>query len=195
MDISRLPSICQIHILRLGHRAKRHGRSLGKSHREEGGEERSEQGREQAEERRVVVVRGNKTLAEATGLRLFSRYELTVTAFNSKGEGPHSDPHHFSTPEGGEVTSVAAGAFTPVERLRVFMCSTIMLISLCLCVCGCVAPGPPASLTLQSPSETSLILYWTPPTEANGILLGYVVQYQQGNSGHHGDRDDLAMRY
>lgn len=62
-----------------------------------------------------------------------------------------------------------------------------MLIGLCVCVCA--APGPPASLTLQSPSETSLILYWTPPTETNGILLGYVVQYQQGNGGHHGSTD------
>ncbi|XP_061910603.1 neural cell adhesion molecule L1.1-like isoform X2 [Entelurus aequoreus] len=41
------------------------------------------------------------------------------------------------------------------------------------------APGPPASLTFESPSENSMILYWTPPVETNGILLGYVVQYQQ----------------
>lgn len=26
-----------------------------------------------------------------------------------------------------------------------------------------------------------MILYWTPPEETNGILLGYLVQYQQGN--------------
>ncbi|XP_054632880.1 neural cell adhesion molecule L1.1-like isoform X2 [Dunckerocampus dactyliophorus] len=41
------------------------------------------------------------------------------------------------------------------------------------------APGPPASLSFESPSESSLILYWTPPEETNGILLGYMVQYQQ----------------
>lgn len=46
-----------------------------------------------------------------------------------------------------------------------------------------VAPGPPASLSFESPSETSLILHWTPPVETNGILLGYVVQYQQGKCG------------
>lgn len=193
LDVYCLPSVCQIHILRLGHHTKRHHRSLGKPHQEDGREERYERGKEQAEERRVVVVRGTKTSAEVTGLRLFSNYELTVTAFNSKGEGPHSDPHHFSTPEGGEMVSVVTSAFTRVERLGVFICSTIMLIGLCVCVCLCAAPGPPASLTLQSPSETSLILYWTPPTEANGILLGYVVQYQQGNDSHHGDTDHLAM--
>ncbi|KAI3357882.1 hypothetical protein L3Q82_016260, partial [Scortum barcoo] len=41
------------------------------------------------------------------------------------------------------------------------------------------APGPPASLMFESPSEKSLILYWTPPLEPNGKLLGYMVQYQQ----------------
>ncbi|XP_029690204.1 neural cell adhesion molecule L1-like isoform X2 [Takifugu rubripes] len=125
----------KIHILRLGPPTERHRRSLEKLHQEEDRDERSKRGKE----RRLVVVR--ETSAEVTGLRLFSLYELSVTAYNSKGEGPHSDPHRFSTPEG--------------------------------------APGPPASLRLQSPSETSVILYWAPPTEANGILLGYVIQHKQ----------------
>uniref|UniRef100_A0A8D3B140 Neural cell adhesion molecule L1 n=1 Tax=Scophthalmus maximus TaxID=52904 RepID=A0A8D3B140_SCOMX len=93
------------------------------------------------QESRVVEVRGTRTSEEVTGLRLFSRYEVSVTAFNSKGEGPHSQPHRFSTPEG--------------------------------------APGPPESLTFESPTEKSMILFWTPPVETNGILLGYMVQYQQ----------------
>ncbi|KAK2851997.1 hypothetical protein Q5P01_008273 [Channa striata] len=41
------------------------------------------------------------------------------------------------------------------------------------------APGPPASLRFDSPSETSVLLHWTPPLETNGVLLGYLVQYQQ----------------
>ena len=44
-------------------------------------------------------------------------------------------------------------------------------------------PGRPASLTYESPSEKSVILYWTPPDETNGILLGYTVQYYQGEVG------------
>lgn len=47
-------------------------------------------------------------------------------------------------------------------------------------VCVFLAPGPPASLRFESPSEKSLILFWTPPEETNGVLLGYIVQYQQG---------------
>uniref|UniRef100_A0A673A371 Neural cell adhesion molecule L1 n=1 Tax=Sphaeramia orbicularis TaxID=375764 RepID=A0A673A371_9TELE len=80
-------------------------------------------------------------VTEVPGLRLFSQYELSVTVFNSKGEGPRSKVHPFNTPEG--------------------------------------APGPPASLTFESPTDKSLILYWTPPIERNGILLGYIVQYQE----------------
>uniref|UniRef100_A0A3B4FB05 Neural cell adhesion molecule L1.1-like n=1 Tax=Pundamilia nyererei TaxID=303518 RepID=A0A3B4FB05_9CICH len=82
-----------------------------------------------------------KTSAEVTGLRLFSEYELTITAFNSKGESPRSPPHHFHTPEG--------------------------------------VPGPPATLEFESPTEKSLILSWSHPAETNGILLGYIVQYQR----------------
>uniref|UniRef100_A0A8C6U5L5 Neural cell adhesion molecule L1 n=1 Tax=Neogobius melanostomus TaxID=47308 RepID=A0A8C6U5L5_9GOBI len=97
-----------------------------------------------APQTRVVEVRGMKTSEEITGLKLYSVYKLSVTAFNSKGEGPRSKPHGFETPEG--------------------------------------APGPPASLMFESPTDTSLVLFWTPPTETNGVLLGYIVQYQQGKS-------------
>ncbi|KAK7884119.1 hypothetical protein WMY93_027242 [Mugilogobius chulae] len=57
------------------------------------------------------------------------------------------------------------------------------------------APGPPASLTSESPTDTSLILIWTPPVETNGILLGYIVQYQQedGGSLQHEPIDDPSI--
>lgn len=40
-------------------------------------------------------------------------------------------------------------------------------------------PGPPKSLTLDSPSETEMILHWTPPEQPNGLLIGYLLQYQR----------------
>ncbi|XP_045912589.1 neural cell adhesion molecule L1.1-like isoform X1 [Micropterus dolomieu] len=128
----------KLYIKRLGPQVQRERRSLGKQHQGKEKEERFEQGQEG---HRVVLVPSMKTSEEVTGLQLYSRYELSVTAYNSKGEGPHSPPHHFSTPEG--------------------------------------APGPPASLTFESPSEKSLILYWTPPVETNGMLREYMVQYQR----------------
>uniref|UniRef100_A0A9J7XXU1 Neural cell adhesion molecule L1 n=1 Tax=Cyprinus carpio carpio TaxID=630221 RepID=A0A9J7XXU1_CYPCA len=45
-------------------------------------------------------------------------------------------------------------------------------------------PGPPSSLLLDSPSETEMILHWTPPSQPNGILKGYILRYQQGNIDH-----------
>ena len=44
-----------------------------------------------SEEKRVI-----------SGLKPYSQYTLSVTVYNSKGEGPHSEPVPFSTEEGGE---------------------------------------------------------------------------------------------
>ncbi|KAK2825500.1 hypothetical protein Q7C36_019427 [Tachysurus vachellii] len=40
-------------------------------------------------------------------------------------------------------------------------------------------PGPPSSLILSSPSETEITLHWTPPSQENGILIGYLIHYQE----------------
>lgn len=69
-------------------------------HHEEDREERSERGKER--DGRVVKVHGTKTSEVVSGLQLYSRYELSVSAFNSKGDGPRSTPLLLSTPEGGE---------------------------------------------------------------------------------------------
>uniref|UniRef100_A0A8C9YA58 Neural cell adhesion molecule L1 n=1 Tax=Sander lucioperca TaxID=283035 RepID=A0A8C9YA58_SANLU len=42
-------------------------------------------------------------------------------------------------------------------------------------------PGPPMSLMLDSPSETEMTLHWTPPGHPNGVLIGYLLQYQQSD--------------
>uniref|UniRef100_A0A8C7HZ01 Neural cell adhesion molecule L1.1-like n=1 Tax=Oncorhynchus kisutch TaxID=8019 RepID=A0A8C7HZ01_ONCKI len=114
---------------------KRLGSQGGRKHREV---------REIKGGRWVVEVDGNKTKEVVTGLKLYSLYELSMTTFNRKGEGPHSPTHPFRTPEG--------------------------------------VPGPPASLDFESPSETELTLHWRPPTQPNGQLVGYVLQYQQSKS-------------
>ncbi|XP_073731002.1 protein sidekick-2 isoform X8 [Misgurnus anguillicaudatus] len=99
------------------------------------------------EERSVLKVYGNKDEEVVSGLQFYSNYTLTVTAFNGKGEGPHSDPHHFSTPEG--------------------------------------APGPLTDLYFESLSETQITLRWQTPHKPNGVITGYLLQYQEildGNS-------------
>lgn len=46
------------------------------------------------------IFNPNKTRGKLPNLHPYSVYSLYVTAFNVKGEGPVSSPHHFETPEG-----------------------------------------------------------------------------------------------
>uniref|UniRef100_V9K9R6 Neural cell adhesion molecule L1 n=1 Tax=Callorhinchus milii TaxID=7868 RepID=V9K9R6_CALMI len=46
------------------------------------------------------------------------------------------------------------------------------------------APSRPVSLTLESPNETVIIASWGPPQNPNGVLTGYVLQYQQMNDSY-----------
>uniref|UniRef100_A0A7N6AME4 Neural cell adhesion molecule L1 n=1 Tax=Anabas testudineus TaxID=64144 RepID=A0A7N6AME4_ANATE len=104
-------------------------------------------GRRTAESESTVVVwtGANEEKKVISNLRPYSHYVLTIKVFNSKGEGPNSEPLSFKTDEG--------------------------------------VPGPPMNLMLDSPSETEMILRWAAPGEPNGVLIGYLLQYQQ--SEHH----------
>ncbi|KAI1899907.1 hypothetical protein AGOR_G00066600 [Albula goreensis] len=108
-------------------------------HPEHGRRKRRERGKEHGS--KVIKVTGAKTEEVVGDLLPFSKYSVTVSAFNSRGEGPHSSPAIFTTPQG--------------------------------------KPGPPASLTFTSPSETQLILHWKPPVQVNGVLTGYQLRYQE----------------
>lgn len=57
---------------------------------------------EREDESQVIIVEG-KEEATVSGLDFYSDYELSIAAFNSKGEGPLSPPTHFETAEGGET--------------------------------------------------------------------------------------------
>ncbi|KAG7268056.1 hypothetical protein CRUP_024988, partial [Coryphaenoides rupestris] len=52
------------------------------------------------EDRYSLVFGGNRSHGELPGLAPYSEYTLTVNVFNKKGNGPHSDPITFLTPEG-----------------------------------------------------------------------------------------------
>ena len=54
------------------------------------------------EDRRALEVNASKTEEDIPGLKLYSLYELSITAVNSKGEGPHTPTQSFNTPEGGK---------------------------------------------------------------------------------------------
>uniref|UniRef100_A0A3Q3DDT5 Neural cell adhesion molecule L1 n=1 Tax=Hippocampus comes TaxID=109280 RepID=A0A3Q3DDT5_HIPCM len=91
----------------------------------------------------VVETGANEERKVIADLQPYSHYALSVSVFNSKGDGPASEMVSFETDEG--------------------------------------VPHPPTSLALDSPSETEMTLRWTPPSQPNGILIGYHVQYQQSD--------------
>ncbi|XP_029361808.1 neural cell adhesion molecule L1.2 isoform X1 [Echeneis naucrates] len=95
----------------------------------------------ESEETKVVETGPNEERRVISDLRPYSHYNLAMTVFNSKGEGPASETLEFKTHEG--------------------------------------VPGPPTSLMLDSPSETEMTLHWTPPGQPNGVLIGYLLQYQR----------------
>ncbi|XP_030623636.1 neural cell adhesion molecule L1.1 [Chanos chanos] len=71
---------------------------------------------ENEEEKRVVTVNNSqKTEEVVTGLDYYSNYELSVTAFNKKGEGPHSKTQNFSTPEGAPGPPIFLGYDSPSD--------------------------------------------------------------------------------
>lgn len=127
-SLSRLLSPHQVHITRLGPDVPRGRRSLGKQHRAEEKEERTVQWRKDDRQSREVEVRGDRTSVEVPDLRLFSRYELSVTVYNSKGEGPHSAPHGFRTPEGGRSVCLK----TEAKQQNILFYAN----SVCVCVCS-----------------------------------------------------------
>uniref|UniRef100_A0A665X504 Neural cell adhesion molecule L1 n=1 Tax=Echeneis naucrates TaxID=173247 RepID=A0A665X504_ECHNA len=98
-------------------------------------------GYKESEETKVVETGPNEERRVISDLRPYSHYNLAMTVFNSKGEGPASETLEFKTHEG--------------------------------------VPGPPTSLMLDSPSETEMTLHWTPPGQPNGVLIGYLLQYQR----------------
>ncbi|KAM3872399.1 neural cell adhesion molecule L1-like protein [Diretmus argenteus] len=92
------------------------------------------------DERHSLSFHGNRSHGVVPGLAPFSEYRLTVNVFNKKGNGPHSDPVTFHTPEG--------------------------------------VPEQVPILTASNAQRDSMSLVWAPPHEANGILTGYLLQYQ-----------------
>lgn len=67
----------------------------------------------------VIEVPADAAEQIVSDLQFYSDYALTITAFNSKGESPHSKESSFSTPEGGKSSSLS-------------------LINICECINQCV---------------------------------------------------------
>ncbi|PWA30907.1 hypothetical protein CCH79_00010759 [Gambusia affinis] len=126
----------------------------------------------EAESTVVEETGPNEKMKIISNLRPYSRYLLFVAVFNNKAEGPHSEPLPFNTEEGGENKRLRVeegrarrlnGGLSSNNKMNPFKLN----------------PFPPTSLILDSPSETEMTLHWTPPAHPNGILTGYLLQYQR----------------
>uniref|UniRef100_A0A8C7YQY1 Neural cell adhesion molecule L1 n=1 Tax=Oryzias sinensis TaxID=183150 RepID=A0A8C7YQY1_9TELE len=146
LHISSCLPPCQIYFSSLGPRSTEHQSSFSKHHH---AEQREKPERRSHKDKRswVVEVEGTNTSKEVDGLRWYWHYELSVTAFNSKGEGPHSPSRRFETPEGGEFNIKETYLFV----LFFFLTYVVFLLW----------PVPPSNVTVD-PSNTSFNLSWIP---------------------------------
>lgn len=67
---------------------------------------------------RMVIEASDDKEKTIPNLRPFSHYEVAVSVFNSKGEGPLSEPRPFNTDEGGKGIRKGGGELE-VEKGRV----------------------------------------------------------------------------
>uniref|UniRef100_A0A3P9K0T1 Neural cell adhesion molecule L1.1 n=1 Tax=Oryzias latipes TaxID=8090 RepID=A0A3P9K0T1_ORYLA len=95
----------------------------------------------------------------------YKRFEIKVQAINSIGKGPEPEKR--------------IGYSHHLQPLSLHLQLTFYRLVF-YSVCMLTVPGPPASLWYKSPADTTLILHWSPPLDANGVLLAYMVQYKEG---------------
>ena len=96
-----------------------------------------------------------------TGLNKYTKYSITVKAFNNIGTGPKIIPEVVATTdEDGKVINSD---------------NNISMSPLCP-----VPSAPPGSVSCSGASSTSLLLSWTPPDEQfmNGDLQGFFVYFR-----------------
>ena len=58
----------------------------------------------------------------------------------------------------------------------------------------CVVPGPVSSLSYTITSNTSAKITWSDPTDLNGVITGYVMEYgvYEGNKTEVNFREDVT---
>ncbi|GLH10491.1 Protein sidekick [Gryllus bimaculatus] len=117
----------------------------------------------QQQQQQVRTVRGRHRLeVTLTGLHHYTRYEITVRAFNQVGAGPASPPQIVTTLEGGLINLHVS------EPWHSFI----------------VPDMPPQDLRCSALSPQSIRVRWNPPAQEhrNGNIEGYKVFYKNVNT-------------
>lgn len=107
------------------------------------------------------------TRVHLTNLTSYAYYLVTLTAFNTAGDGPPSDPRGVRTLPSGEERSVIL--FSSLFKSNVHL----IMISL-----GPPAPSQPSYLDFSELTGTSVNVSWGTPATPNGQVEGYRVIYQ-----------------
>lgn len=107
------------------------------------------------------------TRVHLTNLTSYTPYLVTLTAFNTAGDGPPSDPRGARTRPSGEEYSLIL--FCSVVK------SDVHLIPCSLCP---PAPSQPSYLDFSELTGTSVNVSWGAPVTPNGQVEGYRVIYQ-----------------
>lgn len=102
-----------------------------------------------------------------TNLTSYTPYLVTLTAFNTAGDGPPSDPRGGRTLPSGEKYWVILFPFVFKPEVHLIQCS------LCL-----PAPSQPSYLDFSELTGTSVNVSWGAPVTPNGQVEGYRVTYQ-----------------
>lgn len=126
-----------------------------------------------------LTVHGDSNQTLIPGVVPYSEYNLAVSVFNGRGSGPGSKPVTFRTPEGGERYPGDRTSDTDWIRLSSSI-NTATLKKLKFFV----VPGKISILKATNAQSNSITLVWVPPLKANGILTGYLLQYQISKYAH-----------
>lgn len=116
---------------------------------------------------KVKVIFVPHTRVHLTNLTSYAPFLVTLTAFNTAGDGPPSDPRGARTLPSGEEYSLIL--FLPAFK------SDVRLIRCSLCS---PAPSQPSYLDFSELTGTSVNVSWGAPVTPNGQVEGYRVIYQ-----------------
>lgn len=113
------------------------------------------------------------TKVQLTGLRKFTKYDISIRAFNSIASGPASVPIVGTTQEGG----AASVKFNRKFRSSSFFIIFHRLINYSFIP---VPETPPTQVSCVPLSSQSVKVSWStpPPHQHGGIIQGYKVYYR-----------------
>ncbi|XDV14672.1 hypothetical protein PO909_014885, partial [Leuciscus waleckii] len=122
----------------------------------------------------VQLVNGNQThLLLLRNLGKFIVYEVQVLPFTRVGDGPPSLPPTVERTKDDAVPSIQTGITSHValdtDKHKCIFADTLAWSPV---------PGPPVRLVFPEVRLTSVRVVWQPPSEPNGIIMGYQISYR-----------------